>query len=105
MDGRDVYVTLARSEPFQVFPERSGVIRVKDYFQQAGLMSDGKEGTVAYMTYYDNPEGMIPTWLINWVASTGGPQYLKVMHKSCSQYSEWRESVGRKPGLSADREL
>ncbi len=22
----------------------------------------------AFMYYYDNPKGMIPTWLINWVA-------------------------------------
>lgn len=43
------------------------------------------------MSYYDNPEGYIPTWLINWVASTGGPQYLTLMHKSCIQYSEWRK--------------
>ena len=105
IEGRDVYVTLAKSEPFQVFPERSGVIRVKDYFQRAGMMSDGKEGTVAYMTYYDNPEGMIPTWLINWAASTGGPAYLKVMQKSCRGYSEWRESVDRKGPVSPEREV
>ena len=103
--GRHVYVTLAKSEPSQVFPERSGVIRVKDYFQQSGMMSDGKEGTMAYMTYYDNPEGMLPTWLVNWAASNGGPQYLKVMHRSCSQYSEWRESMDRKAGLLPDREV
>ncbi|KAI6655260.1 hypothetical protein LOD99_2548 [Oopsacas minuta] len=104
-DERTIYVTLARSEPFQIFPERSGVIRVKDYFQKAAMMSDGKIGTIAYMTYYDNPQGMIPTWLINWAASIGGPQYLKVMHKSCSQYFEWREAVDKNKMIQTDKEI
>lgn len=24
--------------------------------------------SAAYMHYYDNPKGMIPTWMINWAA-------------------------------------
>ena len=50
------------------------------------------------MTYYDN-SGMIPTWLINWAASTGGPQYLKLMHKSCAQYLQWRETADKNSAL------
>lgn len=104
-DDKILYVTLARSERFEIFSERSGVIRVKDYFQKAGMVSDGKSGTIAYMTYYDNPEGMIPTWLINWAASIGGPQYLKLMHKSCAQYLQWREAADKNTALPTDKEV
>ena len=102
LDGKTVWVSLSKSEPFEVFPERSGIVRVKDYFQKAAMTSDGKSGTIACMTYYDNPEGMIPTWLINWAASTGGPQYLTLMHKSCKQYPSWRQE--RLEGAGAGKE-
>lgn len=42
---------------------------------------------LAYMYYFDNPGGMIPTWLINWAA--------KVSHKSnfwdehCYNPADW----------------
>ena len=38
-------VCLAKSAVFKNVPEKSGVIRVKDYMQRAVLCSDGKKGT------------------------------------------------------------
>ncbi|KAK7092690.1 hypothetical protein V1264_008396 [Littorina saxatilis] len=64
--GKQMWVVLARSEATPSLPERSGVVRVDDYVQCAVLSTDGKVGTKAYMHYYDNPGGNIPTWLINW---------------------------------------
>ena len=79
---------LAKSHPFSSHPEKSGVIRVDSFEQSCIMQSDGKVGSKgkfyfqlhvhkqvlsdfypsAFMHYYDNPKGMIPTWLINWAA-------------------------------------
>ena len=45
LDGRKIYVCLARSEPFETYPERRGVIRVWDYLQCSALTSNNKGGT------------------------------------------------------------
>ena len=87
VDGERTYVVLAKSHPFSDHPEKSGVIRVDSFEQSCIMQSDGKVGSKgkvnslslgvvrrylfsssAFMYYYDNPKGMIPTWLINWAA-------------------------------------
>ncbi|XP_041371882.1 phosphatidylcholine transfer protein-like [Gigantopelta aegis] len=87
--GMKAWVVLAQSEVSSSIPEKSGVIRVDDYKQSAVLTSDGEQGTKAFMHYYDNPKGMIPTWLINWGAKTGVPQFLTIMQKACRGYPEY----------------
>ena len=69
----------------------------------------------AFMLYYDNPKGMIPTWLINWGAQvgvamggakgafihththiqTGVPQFLDMMRKAVFGYEKWLKDTGR----------
>lgn len=61
-------VVLAESNPVAKIPEKSGVVRVKEFHQSLVIQSDGKVGTKAFMHYFDNPGGSIPTWLINWAA-------------------------------------
>ncbi|XP_064617956.1 phosphatidylcholine transfer protein-like [Liolophura sinensis] len=91
-NGSKVYVVLAKSVATDKIPEKSGVVRVDDYHQSAALKSDGKGGTKAYMRYYDNPKGMIPTWLINWAAKTGVPQFLGTMQTACRGYDKYLQS-------------
>ncbi|KAK7477220.1 hypothetical protein BaRGS_00031531 [Batillaria attramentaria] len=88
-NGRKIWVVLARSQETPSIPEKSGIVRVDDYIQSAALTSDDKVGTKAYMRYYDNPKGNIPTWLINWAAKTGVPQFLTIMQKACRGYPEY----------------
>ena len=45
VDGRKIWVILARSSPEMACPEKSGVLRVKDYKQSLALESDGGCGT------------------------------------------------------------
>lgn len=45
VDGRKIWVILARSSPETPCPERSGVVRVRDYRQSVALESDGGQGT------------------------------------------------------------
>ncbi|MBN3300604.1 PPCT protein, partial [Amia calva] len=68
LNGRKVWVMLAKSAPVSHCPEKRGVLRVKDYRQTLAIESDGGSGTKVFMNYFDNPGGMIPTWLINWAA-------------------------------------
>ncbi|WAR04504.1 PPCT-like protein [Mya arenaria] len=89
-NGNKVWVVLARSENVPSIPEKSGVIRVDDYLQSCVLTTDGKVGSKAYMRYYDNPKGAIPTWLINWGAKTGVPEFLSIMQKACRGYPEYQ---------------
>lgn len=95
LDGAITPVVLARSEVFPSHPEKSGVIRVDDYCQECAMQSDGKQGAKAYMHYYDNPKGMIPTWLINWGAKYGVPQFLQIMQDACKGYPQYLQEQGR----------
>ncbi len=71
------------------------------------------------MYYYDNPKGMIPTWLINWAAKvgvplppflvtwpspdltmqTGVPQFLSTMRTAVFGYKGFLESKRKEFGL------
>lgn len=86
VDGRKIYVVLAQNISVPQFPEKSGVIRVKQYKQSLAIESDGKKGSRVFMYYFDNPGGQIPSWLINWAAKNGVPNFLKDMVKACQNY-------------------
>ena len=45
MEGKKVHVILAENVSVPQFPERSGVVRVKQYKQKLVIESDGKEGS------------------------------------------------------------
>ncbi|XP_059142446.1 phosphatidylcholine transfer protein-like isoform X2 [Physella acuta] len=94
-DGKKVWIVLAKSIQSPDVAEKSGVVRVKDYLQSAALCTNGSSGTKAFMRYYDNPEGNIPTWLINWAAKTGVPQFLTMMHAACRGYPKYLEANRR----------
>uniref|UniRef100_A0A8B9JKD8 Phosphatidylcholine transfer protein n=1 Tax=Astyanax mexicanus TaxID=7994 RepID=A0A8B9JKD8_ASTMX len=68
VNGRKIWVVLAKSLAVSQCPEKAGVIRVKDYKQSLALESDGANGTKVFMNYFDNPGGKIPPWLVNWAA-------------------------------------
>ncbi|XP_059525533.1 phosphatidylcholine transfer protein [Myotis daubentonii] len=86
VEGRKIYVVLAQSTSVPQFAERSGVIRVKGYKQSLAIESDGKKGSKVFMHYFDNPGGQIPSWLINWAAKNGVPNFLKDLAKACQNY-------------------
>ncbi|VFV34915.1 phosphatidylcholine transfer [Lynx pardinus] len=86
MEGRKIHVVLAQSTSVPQFAERPGVIRVNRYKQSLAIESDGKKGSKVFMYYVDNPGGQIPSWLINWVAKNGVPNFLKDMAKACQNY-------------------
>ncbi|KTF81660.1 hypothetical protein cypCar_00044158 [Cyprinus carpio] len=87
--GRKIWVVLAKSWSVPHCPEKKGVIRVEDYKQSLALESDGSGSTKVFMNYFDNPGGMIQTWLVNWAAKTGVPAFLTDMKKACSNYSSY----------------
>ncbi|XP_033118245.1 phosphatidylcholine transfer protein-like [Anneissia japonica] len=96
LDGRHIWVVLGKSAPFESVRERSRTIRVDDFQQSMCMTSDGGSGTKALMHYYDNPKGMLPTWLINWAAKTGVPNFISDMKKHCEKYPEYLEKKSKK---------
>ncbi|XP_077475041.1 phosphatidylcholine transfer protein [Stigmatopora argus] len=86
VDGRKIWVILARSWPEASYPEKNGILRVQDYKQTVAMEADGQTGTRVFMNYFDNPGGMIPTWLVNWAAKSGVPGFLTDMKKACADY-------------------
>ncbi|XP_042529737.1 phosphatidylcholine transfer protein isoform X1 [Dipodomys spectabilis] len=86
VEGRKIHVVLAQSTSVPQFPEKSGVIRVKQYKQSLAIESDGKKGSKVFMYYFDNPGGHIPSWLINWAAKNGVPNFLNDTAKACQNY-------------------
>ncbi|XP_073444208.1 phosphatidylcholine transfer protein isoform X2 [Dendrobates tinctorius] len=87
IDGRKFFVILAKSVSVPNCPEKSGIIRVIGYKQSLAIESDGNNGCKVFMYYFDNPGGMIPSWLINWAAKNGVPNFLKDMQKACARYT------------------
>ncbi|MEQ2222039.1 hypothetical protein ILYODFUR_021838 [Ilyodon furcidens] len=78
VDGRKIWVILARSSAETACAEKKGVLRVKDYKQSVAMESDGASGTKVFLNYFDNPGGMIPTWLVNWAAKVGAVMFYMV---------------------------
>ncbi|XP_028675065.1 phosphatidylcholine transfer protein [Erpetoichthys calabaricus] len=95
VNGRRIWVTLAKNVSVPQCPEKSSVIRVQDYKQSLAMESDGEVGTRVYMNYFDNPGGMIPSWLINWAAKSGVPSFLTDMKKACKNYAAFQQRAGR----------
>ncbi|XP_031560540.1 phosphatidylcholine transfer protein-like [Actinia tenebrosa] len=89
VNGVPTTVVLARSHLVNDIPPKSGVVRVTDYIQSLTIQGDGNVGTKAYMYYFDNPDGMIPTWLINWAAKTGVPTFMTAMRQACLGYDDY----------------
>uniref|UniRef100_A0A8I3P432 Phosphatidylcholine transfer protein n=2 Tax=Canis lupus TaxID=9612 RepID=A0A8I3P432_CANLF len=86
LDGRKIHVILAQSTSVPQIAERSGVVRVNQYKQSLAIESDGKKGSKVFMYYFDNPGGLIPSWLINWVAKGSVPVFLNDMANACQRY-------------------
>ncbi|XP_049716155.1 phosphatidylcholine transfer protein isoform X1 [Elephas maximus indicus] len=86
VEGQKVYVILAQSTSMPQLPEKSGVIRVKQYEQSLAIKSDGKKGSKVFMYYFDNPGGLIPSWIINWAAESGIPSFLSGLVQACHRY-------------------
>ncbi|XP_078376077.1 phosphatidylcholine transfer protein-like [Oculina patagonica] len=85
-------IVLAKSNTLTKTPEKTGVIRVKEYHQSLIIQTDGNVGTKAFMHYFDNPGGLIPSWLINWAAKTGVPSFMNSMRSACLGYEEYISS-------------
>ncbi|XP_004608944.2 phosphatidylcholine transfer protein [Sorex araneus] len=88
IDGHKIYVILSQGVSVPQIAERTGVIRVKKYKQTLAIMSDGKQGSKVSMYYFDNPGGQIPSWLINWAAKNGVPNFLKDLGKACQTFPQ-----------------
>lgn len=55
VDGRKIWVILARSCSEAPCPEKSGVVRVRDYHQSLAMESDGGQGTRGEVTALISP--------------------------------------------------
>lgn len=88
-DDKPTWVILARSHKVDSIPDKPKVIRVNEYKQFLIIQKDEEKKTRAFMHYYDNPGGSIPTWLINWAAKKGVPAFLTDMKKACLGYSDY----------------
>ncbi|XP_059804149.1 phosphatidylcholine transfer protein isoform X2 [Hypanus sabinus] len=99
INGRKIWVIIAKSKYVPELPAKAGIIRVEDYHQTVALESDGKQGMKVFLHYFDNPGGLIPTFLVNWAAKTGVPSFLKDMQKACANYPEYCKKSGKKSAL------
>ncbi|XP_043957299.1 phosphatidylcholine transfer protein [Gambusia affinis] len=91
VNGRKIFVILARSSAETACPEKSTALRVSDYKQSVAMETDGAGGTKVFMNYFDNPGGMIPAWLVNWAAKSGVPGFIKDLQNACNKYKTYCE--------------
>ncbi|GAB1606741.1 phosphatidylcholine transfer protein-like [Argonauta hians] len=88
--GRDVYVILAQSVNDIIdYPEKMLTVRVEQYDQSLVFCKLPEGGVKMYMQYYDDPKGIIPTWLLNWAAKTAVPAFLTQMKTACKNYPKY----------------
>jgi hypothetical protein len=90
--GVHSWVALSTTLNVPLRPEKSRVIRVDEFSQCLAIQTDGANGSIVYMHYFDNPKGMIPKWLINWAVQTAVPAFLSTMNDACSKYEDYKLS-------------
>ena len=84
------WVTISRCMPpdLQLCPETSA-LRVDEYKQTMAITThESGQGSRLYMNTFDNPKGSIPTWLINYFASSGVASYLDSVKKAVENYKK-----------------
>ncbi|XP_076802379.1 phosphatidylcholine transfer protein-like isoform X1 [Clavelina lepadiformis] len=96
-EGKEYIVIVMHSVKKHNVKEISGAIRVDDYHQSLALSLWNKRGTLAYIEYYDNPKGSIPSWLVNWAAKTGVPAFMKDLQRACAGLPGFLKDKGRPP--------
>ncbi|KAJ1925851.1 hypothetical protein IWQ60_004294 [Tieghemiomyces parasiticus] len=101
--GRPVYVTLGASltvegnysglpgqyrDPHtQDPPPLKGSTRIQQYFQALVLASlPSSPGCQVLMHYFEDPDGNIPAFLVNWVIKAGVPAFIKNLRDACLRY-------------------
>ncbi|CAL8138792.1 unnamed protein product [Orchesella dallaii] len=78
--AKDNMVIMSRAMTHPNVPERKGVHRVTEYWsvmQIRGPRGLSQPGVEFGLTYFDNPGLSLPTWLTNWAAMTGIPDFLE----------------------------
>jgi len=90
-DDEDLIVIVMHSVLAHNVPEKKSAIRVDDYHQSLAMKKAGDHGTQAFIQYYDNPKGSIPSWLVNWAAKTGVPAFLKDLQRACNGLPAYRK--------------
>ncbi|XP_034363124.1 phosphatidylcholine transfer protein isoform X3 [Arvicanthis niloticus] len=94
VDGRKIYVVLAQSISVPQFPEKSGVIRVKQYKQSLAIESDGKKGSREWSSKLFEGHGESVSELPQENLRKGlGPQHLWKDIFGCATPTEARPSV------------
>ncbi|XP_045425581.1 phosphatidylcholine transfer protein isoform X1 [Lemur catta] len=81
-----IYMVLAQSTSVPQLPEKRGVIRVKQYKQSLAIESDGNGGSKVFMSYFYNPGGHIPSWIIKRAVQKEIPNFLRDLVKACQNY-------------------
>jgi len=90
-NDEDLVVIVMHSVLEHNVPEKKSAIRVDDYHQSLAMKKVGDHGTQAFIQYYDNPKGSIPSWLVNWAAKTGVPAFLKDLQRACNGLPAYRK--------------
>ncbi|XP_065839134.1 phosphatidylcholine transfer protein-like [Oscarella lobularis] len=83
--GHVTHVSLSKDMSLDAYPPKSKYVRVDDFYQAVAVRKH-ELGTEVFMHYYDNPKGMIPKWIINWVVKTAAPSWLKTLEDACKKY-------------------
>lgn len=76
-------------------PVKKGVVRVDDFHQMLAVEPVSTGGARAFIHYYDDPKGSIPSWLINWAAKTGVPGFVKDIQRACNGYLPFKKQAGK----------
>ncbi|XP_060127987.1 phosphatidylcholine transfer protein isoform X1 [Zootoca vivipara] len=85
---------------FRLFDEKSGLYEYKVYatlgdcspdvcaevYMDLTYRTKWDRYLRVFMSYFDDPGGKVPSWLVNWGTKTGVPNFLIDMEKACHSY-------------------
>ena len=71
-----------------------GRTRVVHYEQVviARSITTGSDGCEVWMSYFEDPAGAIPSFIVNWAAKTGVPAFVNGLKSACHHYAAQRRN-------------
>uniref|UniRef100_A0A3Q2FLY3 Phosphatidylcholine transfer protein n=1 Tax=Cyprinodon variegatus TaxID=28743 RepID=A0A3Q2FLY3_CYPVA len=91
IDGRKIWVILARSSPQTACAEKKGVLRVNDYKQSVALESDGASGTKGGSIWLFSLTNVRLSLFCFLPFQSGVPGFIKDLQTACGNYKTYCE--------------
>eukprot|EP00045_Choanoeca_perplexa_P017604 m.259203 g.259203 ORF g.259203 m.259203 type:complete len:415 (+) comp17585_c0_seq4:112-1356(+) len=105
--GEEVFIILMEHIDLPEVSTKRGIVRVKSNLSKIVIEMDPNNPTnpKLYIKLFEDPNGSIPPWVINYGAKLAMPTYMKEIRKGTKKYAKSRESRNLPPDAPYPPEL